>query len=234
MYKIKYGSSIISYEIIKSKRRKTSEITVGRDGVIVRTPHTKSPRDAKKMVEQKAQWIFKKQLYYARQKPQALKEKFAIGSTLSFKGKDYMIKIIPNKKQTTKLSKGFLEFHITQKRHTKNQIREMYQEWLKKKAEPYFAKLVDKYSSIVGAKPSKIIIKNLKGRWGSTTERREINLNANIMKAPIQVINYVILHEICHLKIKEHSFHFWDMISRHMPNYEDQKRWLELNNVIVS
>jgi hypothetical protein len=174
MYKIQYGNSIISYEIIKSKRRKTSEITVDRDGVIVRTPHTKSTLDAKKIVEQKVQWIFKKQLYYAGQKPQALKEKFAIGSTLSFKGKDYTIKIIPDKKQTTKLSNGFLEFHILQKRHTKNQIREMYQELLKKKAEPYFTKLVDKYSSIIGAKPSKIIIKNLKGRWGSTTERREI------------------------------------------------------------
>ena len=105
---------------------------------------------------------------------------------------------------------------------------------MKSKAETYFAKLIKKYSDRVGIKPRKIIIKNLKDRWGSTTQKGEINLNSNLMKAPIPVISYVILHEVCHLKIKEHSHHFWDMVSRYMPNYDEQKRWLELNNVIVT
>ena len=234
MYKIQYGNTTISYEIIKSERRKTSEITVDRDRVLLRIPHTKSIPEAKKIIAQKLQWIFKKQLYYANQKPETPEEKFTNGSLLAFRGKNYVIKIVQNRNKSVKLSGKFLEFHILEKKCTKKQIKEMYQEWLNKKAEPYFAKLVKKYSSMIGVKPNKIIIKNLKDRWGSTTERGEINLNANIMKAPNLVINYVILHEICHLKIKEHSFHFWEMLSKYMPKYKEQTKWLEVNGIRIT
>ena len=59
-------------------------------------------------------------------------------------------------------------------------------------------------------------------------------INMNLIKASKPVIDYVILHELCHLKIKGHSDKFWQMIKKFMPNYDEQKRWLELNNVIVS
>ena len=234
MYEIRYGNSIIHYQIIKSHRRKTSQITVDKYGVIVRMPNTKTVSQAKQMIADKAQWIFKKQLYYKKQKPEATQVTFAKDSTIPYQGRNYKIKVIYNKTQKVMVLRNTIQFYIPQKRHTKSQIKSMYQEWLKSKAETYFAKLIKKYSDRIGVKPRKIIIKNLKDRWGSTTQKGEINLNSNLMKAPIPVISYVILHEVCHLKIKEHSHHFWDMVSRYMPNYDEQKRWLELNNVIVS
>ena len=109
----------------------------------------------------------------------------------------------------------------------------MYQEWLVKKAESYLSKIIAKHHSIAG-KPLRITIKSLKGRWGSTTKTGEIILNANLMKAPVPVIEYVIIHELCHLKIKEHNQKFWNMLSKHSPKYQDYTKWLEVNGISIT
>ena len=69
----------------------------------------------------------------------------------------------------------------------------------------------------------------LRNRWGSLTKNGVVNLNLNLMKAPEDVIDYVVLHELCHLKIKEHSHHYWDMLHKYMPNYNDKIEWLKAN-----
>jgi predicted metal-dependent hydrolase len=86
---------------------------------------------------------------------------------------------------------------------------------------------VDKYSKKLGVKVERIIIKNLKNRWGSMTNEGSINLNVNLLKAPEDVIDYIILHELCHLKIKEHSYHYWDNVRRYMFNYQEKIAWLK-------
>ena len=88
-----------------------------------------------------------------------------------------------------------------------------------------FPKLVQELARKVGVHPSKINIKQLKDRWGSATHTGEINLNYNLMKARRHVIKYVILHELCHFKIKEHSHHFWNLIAKHMLKYEESVKW---------
>jgi hypothetical protein len=85
----------------------------------------------------------------------------------------------------------------------------------------------------LGIKPSQVIIKNLRNRWGSATKDNIINLNVNLLKAPESVIDYIILHELCHLKIKEHSHHFWDMVHRFMPDYQKHVQWLKINGMPI-
>ena len=169
-----------------------------------------------------------------KQKKERSKITFAKGSKIPFRGKIYSIKIIPNSQEKVKVSGKFIEFHIKQKRHTTKQISQMYQRWLKTKAEKIFARAIEKFSKKLSVKPRKIVVKQLKGRWGSTTEQGQINLNSNLLKAPQSVINYVVLHELCHLKIKEHSDRFWNLLSKHMPNYEKQLNWLGINGVTIS
>ena len=85
------------------------------------------------------------------------------------------------------------------------------------------------YCAELCIKPPQVIIKNLKNRWGSATKDNVINLNVNLLKAPEKVIEYIILHELCHLKIKEHSHHFWDMLHKFMPDYQVKVEWLRIN-----
>ena len=75
-----------------------------------------------------------------------------------------------------------------------------------------FEDKLEKVFKKLGVRVKRIAIKNLRNRWGSLTKNGVINLNLNLIKAPEDVIDYIILHELCHLKIKEHSHHYWDLL----------------------
>ena len=97
----------------------------------------------------------------------------------------------------------------------------------------YLEKRAQKLASKIGIKPSKIVVKPLKNRWGSATKKGVVNLNSHLLKAPKDVIDYIIIHELCHLKIKNHSFRFWNLVRKFMPNYEEKKTWLEKNSKLI-
>jgi predicted metal-dependent hydrolase len=233
MYNFKYGEVTIPYDIIKSGRIKTSQITIDKNGVVVRIPNTKSIAETKLMVLQKASWIFKKLLHYKNQIPQIPQITFKKYSTIPFKGKNYPFEVISRGDVGVKLVKNIIQFHITQKRHSIPQLIQMYQKWLWDNAETYFSKIIVKNHTIAG-KPLRIIIKSLKGRWGSARNNGEIILNANLMKAPVSVIEYVVIHELCHLKIKEHNQKFWNIVSKYSPKYQDHIKWLEVNGISIT
>ena len=96
-----------------------------------------------------------------------------------------------------------------------------------------FEDKVEKYSKKLGVRVKRIAIKNLRNRWGSLTKSGVINLNLNLIKAPEDVIDYIILHELCHLKIKEHSHHYWDLVRKYVPDYQDKEGWLRANAAVL-
>ena len=100
---------------------------------------------------------------------------------------------------------------------------------MRKMAHNIFEEKIKRYSVKLGVRIKRIAIKNLKNRWGSLTNEGTINLNLNLIKAPEGVVDYIILHELCHLRIKEHSHHYWDMLHKFMPNYHDKVQWLKMN-----
>lgn len=173
--KIRYGNSVIQYSIIKSKRRKTSEIQVDKSGVVIRTPLHKSTLEIRKIVQAKRQWIFKKQL--------ELKDR----KTKKPEGKTH--------------SEQFLKRRIT-----------------------FFSRKLGLY-------PKRVNIKRLKSRWGSATKDNIINFNVNLLTMPKDIIDYVIVHELCHLKIKEHSYNYWKLLRHFIPDYNARKKWLESTRI---
>ena len=78
-------------------------------------------------------------------------------------------------------------------------------------------------------KYEKIIIKDHKERWGSVSKNKSININLSILCAPPKIIDYVIMHELCHLKIPDHSPKYWNLLYKMMPEYETHKEWLSVN-----
>ncbi len=233
--KVRFGNVTIPYSIIKSNRRKTSQITVDKDSVVVRTPSSKTTSEIKKIVDGKKKWIFRKRLEFQKQKSDIAKFSYTDGTKFLYLGRNLTLKILKNKKtESVSLKKDTIIVSIKSKMSSKVLVKKLYQDWLMEKSSQIFTSRLNKISKKLKLKPRKIIIKNLKDRWGSATSDDTINLNMNLIKAPRSVIDYVILHELCHLKIKGHSDKFWQMVKKFMPNYDEQKRWLELNNVIVS
>lgn len=224
-FSIKYGDVVIHYTVIKSNRTKTSQITVSPDGVTVRTPHNKPRGEIQKMLQGRAQWIYRKQLQFKNKQRQS----FALGSQLLVLGRPYKIRVVSNSTKHTRLHGRAIEFHITQKKHTTKQIREQYQEYLEKRADSLLPKLVREVADDMGIVFAKIALKRHTGIWGSATHMGDINLNYSLMIAPTKVIRYVVIHELCHLNVKRHSPQFWRMVAKHMPDYGLQIQWLEEN-----
>jgi len=113
--------------------------------------------------------------------------------------------------------------------NSKKNIKMLYEKWLTETAQCFVDKKIQLYSRQLGVEPRKVIFKNLKNRWGSATKEGVINLSLNLLKAPIDIIDYMVLHEMCHLQIKEHSHRFWDLVHKFMPNFEDKIEWLKVN-----
>ena len=230
IHKMNYGNSVIYYNLIKSNRIKTSQITVTTNNIIIRTPKTKSDKDIQNMIKQRIQWINKKQLYFKSvQEPT-----FSTKSKLAILGKHYKISIFTNHPEHTRLVGNKIEFHISQKKYTMDQIKAQYEKYLEKRSNSLFLKLVDELSIETGIIPVKVNIKHLRDRWGSSTKTGQINLNINLIKASKHIIKYVILHELCHFKIKEHSHHFWNLLAHHMPDYKESYDWLDHNGIKIS
>ncbi|MDQ6866625.1 MAG: M48 family metallopeptidase [Thermoproteota archaeon] len=227
---LQYGTKTIEYSIINSRRIKTSEIIVDADDVIVRTPFHKPVVEISDIVRKKANWILKKQLEYKNQNPEIMKPTFQDNSMLPYSGKNYALKIIANHQGSEKIEFENGEFLIyINSKSSKKKVRNLYEKWLTETAQSFLDKKIKQYSKELQVESHQIKLKNLRSRWGSVTKDGTINLNVDLLKAPTDVIDYIILHELCHLKIKGHSHRFWGLVHKLMPNYQERIDWLKVN-----
>ena len=239
-----YGDKKIDYTLVKSKRRKTSEIVVDKDEITIRAPYEKSIPEVETILGDKIKWIIKKQKEYDYIQKDIMKPTFLPDSTLPYLGKNYPIKLVynTNEKERNKTfelindNNFFLVLLNTNENDLKknkekihNIIKELYRNWLKEQAKKILKEKIVRYSNTVQVNPSKLIIKNLKNRWGSITQNNIINLNVNLLKAPEDVIDYIVIHELCHLKIKGHSHKFWQFLNSYVIHYQDKVEWLSRN-----
>jgi predicted metal-dependent hydrolase len=236
-----YGTRKIDYNLIKSKRRKTSEVIVDKDDITIRAPFDKSILEIEKILDDKIRWILKKQKEDENSAREIISPTFLPDSKLPYFGKNYTIRIMVRDKEEKQNSIEivndnllvFVEaFDIHMKKDIlKNKIRYLYNKWLNQKAKEIFIFKINKYSKIIGVHPPhRIILKTLKNRWGSVTKKDTINLNRNLIKAPDDIIDYIIIHELCHLKIPGHSHNFWSFLKQFVPDYQKKIDWLNRNS----
>lgn len=110
-----------------------------------------------------------------------------------------------------------------------DEIRSALIRWMQKEAKPAVEQYVEKYAGRHQLMPRSIKIKTQKSRWGSCGVHNDININWLLMLAPPKVLEYVVVHELCHIKIRNHSALFWHLVAEHMPDYRLQRHWLKEN-----
>lgn len=230
----KYGNKIVDYTLIRSKRRKTYDLTVNRGEIIIRAPFDKSLSDIENILLDKVKWISSKQKDFNKGRLEILKPIYQNNSTLPYLGVNYELQVIysnninhntfeyKDNKFIAQIKENGLEQTDT--------VRQLYLHWLNEMAVKKFQDKVDKNSKTVGVNPTRLVIKNLKNRWGSVSKDNSINLNVNLVKAPEDIIEYIIIHELCHFKIKGHSYQFWDYLKQYVPDYPRKVKWLETNS----
>ena len=216
---------------IHKKKVKNVTLKVKRDGSIHLTvPEAATDDYIERVIANKEEWI-ESQLKHFNENYEKPKEKEMVsGESFRYLGKSYRLKIVQSNKEYVRLYRGYIEIYVKDKNNT-NKKKELLKKWYQEKAKKKFAELVHEYEQIVKEEVNNIRVITMQTRWGScNVERKNINLNLELIKKPRYCIEYVILHELAHLKYPNHSKQFWDYMSVHMPNWEWRKNKLESIN----
>ncbi len=207
-------------KIIRSKRKTIALIVSSEAKVIVRAPLMVNLEYIKKFVFEKRFWINKKKNQIFRNGGPAKSKEFVNGEEFLYLGNAYQLKIENCK--AIKLS-DYLYFP---EKYLKNSRVKMIK-WYKQKAREKITERVLWYSRVTGWKFKSISITSAEKRWGSCGSSGSINFSWKLIMAPLQVVDYVVAHELAHLVEKNHSAKFWNKVKAILPDYKARQRWLK-------
>ncbi len=218
-------------ELRRSKRAKHVSLHANIYGICVVAPVNQSVESVKQFVDSKRQWISKAHDYYSR-----LKEK--IGEvdlrkdTVLFFGNRYKTRVTKDSQQEYAVVSDNLNqitFHVKDKRSYKRFLEYWYREQTKK----ILDERLPVTSSNLSLSYSKASIRNLKSRWGSCSKSRNLSFNLLLSMLPVDVIDYIIIHELMHLVEFNHSKRFWRLVESANPQYREHRKWLSTHNMLV-
>ena len=224
--RIQFGSKEIVFDL-EYQERKSLGITVHPDrNVTVKAPMDSAIEKVIERVRKRAPWILKQQSYFLSFEPLTPPRKYISGESHLYLGRQYRLKIYDAPQDEVKLKRGFLEVYTKDK----SKAKKLVQDWYKKRAEMKFPEIAEKW--IVRFKkydvePSSFVIKWMDKRWGSCTPKGKIILNVELMKAPKGCIEYVVVHELCHLIHHDHSAAFLELQTKEMRDWGKWKERLE-------
>lgn len=228
IHKLKYGSKSIEYKLSFAPR-KSLGIKVLPDGnVNVIAPANVSLSDINEKLKTKASWIVKQQAFFNKYKPSSPKRKFINGETHLYLGRQYKLQIVKGKVDEVKIYRGAI---IIATRNTSPQYLEnVLNEWYRIKAIFHFNEMLDlsmeRFKKYKIQKPT-LYIRQMQKRWGSCTPAGKIILNTELIKAPKASIEYVAIHELCHLVHHNHTKEFYALQNKVSPQWEKWKEKLE-------
>ena len=212
-------------EVIRTPRIKTARLQVEAGAVSIIVPEALPEARIQKLLTEKNRWI-KEKLYLHQQAQPASKREMISGEAFPYLGRNYRLKVITGALQPVKLKHGQLQVHLPKSLQRYHMIREMLSHWYHLQAEIKFNEKVKRYASVVGVAPTDVSVKTFKSRWGSCNIKGEIQFHWKVIMAPHRVVDYVVVHELCHLKHHDHSPAFWKSVERIVPDYLDCKEWL--------
>ena len=217
-------------EIIRTSRRTSADIRVEDGAVSVVVPASTSTERIDQLLTAKRRWIKEKIALHREQAPPAT-HRFVSGEAFSYLGRNYRLKVETGNFAPVKLLNGRLVVTVPEGSQQPHMVRNALVRWYKRQAEQKLTEKVARFAPMVGVEPAGVGIRSFKSRWGSCTSRGKLEFNWRIMMAPNRMVDYVVVHELCHLIRHDHSPEFWREVARVMPEYEQCREWLR-NNAI--
>jgi len=231
---LQYGDKKIEFTVVY-KKRKTIGLSISvKDGLKVFSPKWVSKKQIRDIVEQKAEWILKKLSEFADRPKELVLES---GAELLFLGFNHKLEILEDSRLTkvqiekTKsgitISSSLLPLTAMSSLDDRYQIHSNLVLWYKKQAETIINLRINELSEQMQVKPSKVTIRHQKTRWGSCSSKGAININWRLVMMPLAVIDYVLVHELAHLKHLDHSKNFWNFVQTFLPDFQTRKLLLK-------
>ena len=211
-------------QLIRSKRR-TISLEIDHDGsLIVRVPHQAPIEEIHALVNSKKNWIIKKQNLAFELAQEAPPKQFVDGELFLYLGKSHPLNIVADQVDPLVLNGNFLLAAESQE-----SARQIFEKWYRKQAAQVIKPRTSFLAEQNGFTYSVIRINSAKTRWGSCGPKGSLNFPYRLVMAPEDVIDYVIVHELVHLRTRNHSKNYWDAVRKIMPDYKNRLNWLQEN-----
>lgn len=214
-------NSAVQYDRLIRAKRRTIALILERDGSLtVRAPKRATLQDIHGFIQEKEKWIER-----SREKLKAIvtvpKKEFADEENFLFLGREYELRLVPSQRQTLHFNSGF-----TLKASARPRGEAVFTKWYKSQASTVFTERVTHYANLHGFSPRQVKVTSAKTRWGSCSANGTINFTWRLVMAPLEVIDYVVIHELVHLRVKNHSPRFWKLVESLCPEFKRHRKWL--------
>lgn len=220
MPNVRYGNRTITYTIQEKEGLKSHYISVEKKAGVILKGTPIPPEKADALVLKKARWILDK-LELVR----ALgDEDIVTGSRIPYLGRKYYTEVIYRQEleqAEVEFNQSKFRIYVNPATEVQPAIQAAVSAWLKEKAVEKITPRVKKLSRQTGLEYQQLKFQQMEKRWGSCTETNNIVLNTEAVKLPFTLIEYIIVHELCHTRVKNHSKEFWAELARHIPNWKE-------------
>lgn len=215
-------SDIVIDKLVRSRRR-TIGLEITREAkLVVRAPYFVKQKDIDRLIMNKRKWILKKQEINQQRKSEYSGKRFVEGENFYYLGQAYGFRLIDE--DDIRLTE-YLEFP----RQLLPQAREILIQWYKTRADEKIKERVELYSKITGLPYKNLKISSARKRYGSCSSKGKLNFSWKLIMAPLEIIDYVVVHELVHIAEMNHSRRFWQKVAEIRPDYKMHRFWLKHN-----
>jgi hypothetical protein len=220
----------VDYEVIRS-RRKTADIVIERDGsIVVRAPEEVTDERIEDIVEAKRYWIYKNLAEWRDLNATKVLREYKAGEGFLYLGRSYRLSLVAEQQEPLLLKDG--RFRLRRDLVDQGEIeaaKAAFRGYYIKRGMAKIPPRVAYYAPKVGVEPTVLDVRELGNRWASCSPTGKLAFHWKCMMAPQTIIDYIVVHELCHLHHRDHTGPFWNEVDKVMPNYRERKEWLRRN-----
>jgi predicted metal-dependent hydrolase len=229
-HSVDYGKHSIRYTVVR-RTRKTLEIAVEPDSTVsVAAPISASPESIAAKARKRAAWILAQQRYFDQFNPRTPARRYVSGETHLYLGRQYRLRVVKGESNSVKLMRGTIQIQSSHP-ESSEQTKALLETWYRAKARAKFLErsevCMERFSRPAAVTPRGLTIRVMPKRWGSMSRGGRLSLNLRLIQAPVDAIDYVITHELCHRIEPSHSPKYFRILKRAMSDWERRKERLE-------
>ncbi|MGB5235047.1 MAG: SprT family zinc-dependent metalloprotease [Candidatus Macondimonas sp.] len=227
-----WGTDTIRYEVRFLASRQTLAIEVHPDSrVLVRAPLGCPEALIAERVQKRAGWISRQLAEFERYRPRTPARQYVNGESHLYLGRQYRLKLAEGDSASVKLTRGQLLVMLSGESGAErgpDQVRALLHRWYLDRARAVFTEVLDaSLHHFKGVEHPRLIVRAMQSRWGSLSRAGTMTLNVNLVRAPRPCIEYVVIHELCHTRHRDHDARFFKLLGQVMPDWEQRKQRLE-------
>lgn len=221
---VRFGEETVPYTLKRSARRRSVGLRIDQRGLTVSAPLRASERWLHEVLQDKADWVLGRLAdWQTRQGPA---QRWADGEALPFRGEMLLLRVAHGRRPAVSHSDGVLAVRVADPDNATT-IERVVTAWYRRQAAILFDECVAFYAERMGVSPREIKLSSARTRWGSCTARGVVRLNWRLVRLSLDMVDYVVVHELAHLREMNHSAAFWQVVADACPDYADRRKALK-------